>query len=77
MILLITYITTWSNGLSLGSKAIKSKGRVPFAELYKIQWQRICLPMQKTQEMRVQSLGWENPLEKEMPTHSSIIASKI
>ena len=25
-------------------------------------------------EMRVQSLGWEDPLEKEMATHSSILA---
>ena len=29
------------------------------------------------QEMLVQSLGWENPLEKEMATHSSILAWKI
>ena len=26
------------------------------------------------QETQVQSLGWENPLEKEMATHSSISA---
>ena len=31
-----------------------------------------CLPaMRKT---RVRSLGWEDPLEKEMATHSSILA---
>ena len=35
---------------------------------------RICLPVQKT---RVQSLGQENPLEKEMETHSSIRAWRI
>ena len=29
------------------------------------------------QETQVQSLGWENPLEKEMATHSSILAWKI
>ena len=29
------------------------------------------------QETRVQSLGWEVPLEKEMATHSSILAWKI
>ena len=29
------------------------------------------------QEMWVPSLGWENPLEKEMATHSSILACKI
>ena len=32
--------------------------------------------MQETQEMQVQSLGWESPLEKEMVTHSSILAWK-
>ena len=29
------------------------------------------------QETRVQSLGWEDPLEKEMTTHSNILAWKI
>ena len=29
------------------------------------------------QETRVRSLGWEDPLEKEMATHSSIHAWKI
>ena len=29
------------------------------------------------QEARVQSLGWEDPLEKEMATHSSILAWRI
>ena len=28
-------------------------------------------------EMRVRSLGWEDPLEKEMATHSSILAWRI
>ena len=28
-------------------------------------------------ETRVQSLGWEDPLEKEMAAHSSILAWKI
>ena len=28
-------------------------------------------------ETRVRSLGWEDPLEKEMATHSSILAWKI
>ena len=30
--------------------------------------------MQETQEMLVRSLGWKNPLKKEMATDSSIIA---
>ena len=29
------------------------------------------------QEMRVQSLGWEDPLEKEIAPHSSILAWEI
>ena len=28
-------------------------------------------------EMLVQFLGWEDPLEKEMPTHSTILAWEI
>ena len=35
---------------------------------------RVCLPRQETQ---VQFLGWEDPLETEMATHSSILAWKI
>ena len=33
--------------------------------------------MQEMQETWVLSLGWEDPLEKEMATHSSILAWKI
>ena len=33
--------------------------------------------MQETEEMQVGSLGWEDPLEKEMATHSSILAWRI
>ena len=33
--------------------------------------------MQETQEMQVQSPNWEDPLEKEMATHSSILAWRI
>ena len=29
------------------------------------------------QEMQVQSLGWEDPLEEEVATHSSILAWRI
>ena len=38
------------------------------------QWSRICQPVQETW---VQSLGREDPLEKEMATHSSILAWEI
>jgi len=33
--------------------------------------------MQETQGARVRSLGWEDPLKKEMATHSSILAWRI
>ena len=33
--------------------------------------------MQEMQEPQVQSLGWEDPLEKEMVPHSSILAWRI
>ena len=33
--------------------------------------------MQETQEVQVQSLGWEDLLEKETATHYSIFAWKI
>ena len=32
---------------------------------------------QETQEIQVQSLGWEDLLEKEMATHSSVLAWRI
>ena len=32
--------------------------------------------MQETQETQIQSLGWEDPSEKEVATHSSILAWK-
>ena len=35
------------------------------------------LPMQETLEMQVQSLGWEDPLEKGMAIHSSIPVWRI
>ena len=44
---------------------------------------RICIIVDQmvkklpvVQEMQVQSLGWEDPLEREMATHSSLLAWK-
>ena len=37
---------------------------------------RICLPMQEIYEILVWSMSQEDPLEKEMATHSSILAGK-
>ena len=41
------------------------------------QWVKSLLAMQETQEMWVQSLGQEDPLEEGMTTHSSILAWRI
>ena len=38
------------------------------------QWLRLHLPMQETW---VQSLAWEDPLKKELASHSSILALSI
>ena len=35
------------------------------------------LPVQEPQEMRVRSLGQEDPLEEEMASHSSVLAWDI
>ena len=41
------------------------------------QWVKNLPALKKTQEMGVQSLGWEDPLEEEIVTHSSILAWKF
>ena len=47
-----------------------------FPEGSMVKKKKIHLLMQETQETWVQSLGWEDPLEEEMTTHSSILAWK-
>ena len=42
-----------------------------------VEWQRIPLPVQETQEMWVRSLSQEEPLEQEGAPYSSIPAWKI
>ena len=39
-----------------------------------LRWSSVLLTMQETW---VRSLGWEDPLEKEMATHSSTLAWKV
>ena len=51
-----------------GMGSIPGSGRIP--------GKGICLPMQETPETWVQSLGRGHSLEKEMATHSSILAWK-
>ena len=38
------------------------------------QWSKIYLSMQEMPEMQVRPLGWEDPLEEEVATHSRILA---
>ena len=35
------------------------------------------LAMRETQKLQVRSLGWEDPLEKRIATHSSLLAWRI
>ena len=48
---------------------------------YRMHWASLVAQLVKNlpvvQKTLVQSLGWEDPLEKEMATHSSILAWKI
>ena len=39
-----------------------------------VQWVKTLSAMQETQEMQVQSLGQDDPLEEEMAIHTSILA---
>ena len=51
-----------------------------FHGIWLSQWQIVVkrpLAMQETQDIRVRSLEWEDPLEESMATHSSILAGKI
>ena len=41
------------------------------------QWVKNMPAMQETQEMKVRSQGWEDPLEEEMAIHSNILPWKI
>ena len=41
------------------------------------EWVKNLPAIQETQEMGVQSLGQEDPLEEEMATHSCILAWRI
>ena len=41
------------------------------------QWVKNPPAVQESEEMSVQSLGWEDPLEESMTTHSCILALRI
>ena len=64
--------------LKPGSQPICQQTFMYYYLLYsKVQHVKNLPAMQETQETRVQSLGWEYPLEKELATHSSIVAWRI
>ena len=42
-----------------------------------VQWVKNPPAMQEMQEMQFLSLGWDDPLEEDMATHSSILAWRI
>ena len=64
--------------LKPGSQPICQQTFMYYYLLYsKVQHVKNLPAMQETQETRVQSLGWEYPLEKEMVTRSSTLARRI
>ena len=50
---------------------------VPLAPLLGFPGGSVVKNLPAMQEMHIQYLGWEDPLEKEMATHSSILAWEI
>ena len=67
----VTLRSVWSKPCVSGQRQDTSQTQI--ASL--VAWTVKRLPTMR--ETRVQSLGWEDPLEKEMATHSSIHACKI
>ena len=59
------------------SKVNINKVQVPYLTYIPFDRFQIHLPMQETQEMWGPSLDQEDPLEKEMATHSNILAWAI
>ena len=50
---------------------------VPYKKLWTFLLAQMVQNLPATWETQIRSLGWVDPLEKEMATHSSIIAWKI
>ena len=65
--------------MALGSSLVMAYGLV--AQRRGASWASLVALLVKNppamQETQVRSLGWEDPLEKEMATHSSILAWKM
>ena len=56
---------------------LKNRGKMVRWASQMAQWVKNLPVMRETQEIWVPSLGWEDPLEQEMATHSNILAWKI
>ena len=69
--------TLWSRLSALHTIIFNWKIICLFWLLKWLSGQRMCLPMQETQEMQVRILRWEDTLEKEMATGSSIVGWRI
>ena len=66
----------WKHGLLTSGPPGKAPQGRYFYVIYRLVAQRLkCLPAPP--ETWIQSLGWEDPLEKEMAIHSSILAWRI
>ena len=67
--------------LQLGQWQLARDGLCPASACYmETQWlssKESACNAGDLQEMRVRSLGWEDPLEREMATHSGILAWRI
>ena len=78
IILIISYISYKRKPHKNRKKQEATNGTRDRVPEWRLPWwfssERICLPMQDTW---VWSLGWEDPLEKAMATHSSILAWEI
>ena len=55
---------------------LRKAGGFPETSL-RAQWLKNLPAMQQKQKTQVQFLGWEGALEKEMATHSSILACRV
>ena len=79
-LVLLYYCYYYQNTWDLPSQKV-FKSTIQYCEFCAVQWASLVAQMVKNQpaiqETWVQSLGWENPLEKRMATHSSIFAWRI
>jgi len=75
---IMLFVTTWMDlEIILPSGVSQTKTTIKWYCLWASLVAHSVKNLPEVQETRVQSLGWEDPLEKEMATHSNILAWKI